>query len=153
MQAVFTASKVVPLDSADRDFGRRSLLALGAPPGPRPGSRLTVEAKRQVEESGLSRRELARRLKTSVPQLYRLLDTTNTKKSINQLSCLLQVLECSVDLVVTDRGAVAQPGRSSGRSGWVGAPSHAFRVFAGRVHYKLSPRCFERRPPGSNAES
>jgi len=68
---------------------------------------LTVEAKRRVEESGLSRRELARRLKTSVPQLYRLLDTTNKKKSIDQLVCLLQVLDCSVDLVVTDREAVA----------------------------------------------
>jgi hypothetical protein len=68
---------------------------------------LTIEAKRRVEESGLSRRELARRLKTSVPQLYRLLDTTNTRKSINQLICLLQVLDCSVDLVVTDREAVA----------------------------------------------
>jgi hypothetical protein len=34
--------------------------------------KLTVEAERRVEESGLSRRELARRLKTSVPQLYRL---------------------------------------------------------------------------------
>ena len=68
---------------------------------------LTLEAKRRVEESGLSRRELARRLKTSVPQLYRLLDTTNTRKSINQLICLLQVLDCSVDLVVTDREAVA----------------------------------------------
>lgn len=68
---------------------------------------LTVEAKRRVEESGLSRRELARRLKTSVPQLYRLLDTTNTRKSINQLICLLQILDCSVDLVVTDREAVA----------------------------------------------
>ncbi len=68
---------------------------------------LTVEAKRRVEESGLSRRELARRLKTSVAQLYRLLDTTNTRKSINQLICLLQVLDCSVDLVITDREAIA----------------------------------------------
>jgi len=68
---------------------------------------LTVEAKRRVEESGLSRRELARRLKTSVPQLYRLLDTTNTRKSMNQLICLLQALDCSVDLVVTDRESVA----------------------------------------------
>jgi hypothetical protein len=55
----------------------------------------------------VSRRELARRLKTSVPQLYRLLDPTNTRKSMNQLVCLLQVLDCSVDLVVTDREAVA----------------------------------------------
>lgn len=64
---------------------------------------LTVEARKRVEESGLSRRELARRLKTSVPQLYRLLDTANTKKSINQLVSLLQVLDCSIDLVVTDK--------------------------------------------------
>ena len=67
--------------------------------------KLTVETKRRVEESGLSRRELARRLKTSVPQLYRLLDPANTRKSINQLICLLQALDCSVDLVVTDREA------------------------------------------------
>ena len=64
---------------------------------------LTVEARRRVEASGLSRRELARRLKTSVPQLYRLLDTTNTRKSMNQLVSLLQVLDCGVDLVVTDK--------------------------------------------------
>jgi hypothetical protein len=69
--------------------------------------KLTVEAKRRVDASGVSRRELARRLKTSVPQLYRLLDPTNTRKSMNQLVCLLQVLDCSVDLVVTDREAVA----------------------------------------------
>lgn len=68
---------------------------------------LTVEAKKRVDESGLSRRELARRLNTSVPQLYRLLDTTNTRKSMNQLVALLQVLDCSVDLVVTDKQAVA----------------------------------------------
>ena len=64
---------------------------------------LTVEAKQRADRSGLSRRELARRLKTSVPQLYRLLDTTNAKKSINQLVSLLQVLDCSVDLVVADK--------------------------------------------------
>ena len=69
--------------------------------------KLTVEAKQRVEESGLSRRELARRLNTSVPQLYRLLDTTKTRKSMNQLVSLLQVLDCSVDLVVADKEAVA----------------------------------------------
>lgn len=66
---------------------------------------LTVEAKKRVEESGLSRRELARRLRTSVPQLYRLLDTANTKKSINQLVSLLQVLDCRVDVLVTQKEA------------------------------------------------
>ena len=69
--------------------------------------KLTVEAKQRVEESGLSRRELARRLNTSVPQLYRLLDTTKARKSMNQLVSLLQVLDCSVDLVVADKEAVA----------------------------------------------
>ena len=68
---------------------------------------LTVEAKQRAEASGLSRRELARRLKTSVPQLYRLLDTTNTRKSMNQLVSLLEILDCSVDLVVTDKEALA----------------------------------------------
>lgn len=69
--------------------------------------KLTVEASHRVEESGLSRRELARRLGTSAAQLYRLLDTTNTSKSIDQLVALLQVLDCHVDLVVTDKGAAA----------------------------------------------
>jgi len=68
---------------------------------------MTVEAAQRVERCGLSRRELARRLKTSVPQLYRLLDTANTRKSMNQLVALLQILDCDVELVVTDREAVA----------------------------------------------
>lgn len=64
--------------------------------------KLTVEARRRVEQTRLSRRELARRLNTSLPQLYRLLDPTNTRKSMNQLISLLQVLDCTVDVVVTD---------------------------------------------------
>jgi hypothetical protein len=51
----------------------------------------------------LSRRQIAKRLKTSVPQLYRLLDPANTRKSINQLVALLHVLNCQVDLVVSRR--------------------------------------------------
>jgi nucleotidyltransferase/DNA polymerase involved in DNA repair len=66
---------------------------------------LTAEAVRRVEASGLSRRELARRLKTSVPQLYRLLDPTNAKKSLSQLVALLHLLDCDVQLVVKERGA------------------------------------------------
>jgi len=69
--------------------------------------RLTLEAERRVESSGLSRRELARRLNTSVPQLYRLLSPTNTRKSMAQLISLLQVLGCDVDVVVKDRGEAA----------------------------------------------
>jgi len=68
---------------------------------------LTLEAERRVEASGLSRRELARRLNTSVPQLYRLLSPANSRKSMTQLISLLQVLGCDVAVVVKDRGAAA----------------------------------------------
>jgi hypothetical protein len=65
--------------------------------------KLTLEAQKQVEISGLSRRQLARRLKTSVPQLYRLLDPANTRKSMKQLVALLHILNCDVDLVVKEK--------------------------------------------------
>jgi hypothetical protein len=58
-----------------------------------------------VNASGLSRRKLARRLKTSVPQLYRLLDPTIERKSISQLVSLLHILDCDVQLVVKGRNA------------------------------------------------
>jgi DNA-binding TFAR19-related protein (PDSD5 family) len=67
--------------------------------------RLTVEARRRVDASGLSRRELARRLQTSVPQLYRLLDPTNTRKSLSQLVGLLHILDCEVQFVISPRSA------------------------------------------------
>jgi hypothetical protein len=67
--------------------------------------KLTVEAQRRVDRSGLSRRELARRLGTSVAQLYRLLDPANTKKGLAQLLALLHVLDCEVQFVITPRTA------------------------------------------------
>ena len=67
--------------------------------------KLTVEARRRIGRSGLSRRELARRLGTSVPQLYRLLDPANTRKSLGQLVSLLHLLDCDVQLVVNPRHA------------------------------------------------
>ena len=66
---------------------------------------LTVEAGKRVDASGLSRRELARRLGTSVPQLYRLLDPANTRKSFVQLVALLDVLDCEVQVTVRARPA------------------------------------------------
>ena len=65
--------------------------------------KLTLEARHGIENSGLSRRQIAKRLKTSIPQLYRLLDPANTRKSINQLVALLHVLNCKVDLIVNRR--------------------------------------------------
>jgi hypothetical protein len=71
--------------------------------------KLTLEARKGIEICGLSRRQVAKRLKTSVPQLYRLLDPANSSKSINQLVALLHVLNCSVDLVVLRQHATSPP--------------------------------------------
>lgn len=65
--------------------------------------RLTVEAKRRLESSPLSRREIIRRLGTSATQFYRLIDQTNSRKSLGQLLALLHILDCEVDLVVRKR--------------------------------------------------
>jgi len=67
--------------------------------------RLTLEAQKHIDESPLSKREIVRRLGTSAAQLYRLLDQTNYRKSVDQLVSLLQVLECDVDLVVRAKTA------------------------------------------------
>lgn len=67
--------------------------------------KLTTEALQRIEQAGLSRRELARRLNTSLSQLYRLLDPTNYKKSAGQMIQLLHVLGVDVDIVTTPRDA------------------------------------------------
>ena len=64
--------------------------------------KLTLVAQERVKGSSLSKRELIRRMGTSPAQFYRLLDQTDYKKSIDQLMTLLHVLDCEVDLVVTD---------------------------------------------------
>jgi hypothetical protein len=67
--------------------------------------RLTLEAQKRIANSPLSKREIVRRLGTSAAQLYRLLDQTNYRKSLDQLLALLQVLNCDVDLVVRTKTA------------------------------------------------
>ena len=67
--------------------------------------KLTLEAQDGIESSGLSMRQIAKRLRTSVPQLYRLLDPANTRKSMSQLVALLHVLNCEVELVVKKKAA------------------------------------------------
>lgn len=62
--------------------------------------RLTLEAERCVEASGLSRREIIRRAGTSPAQFYRLLDPRNTRKSIDRLIVLLSALGHEVDFSV-----------------------------------------------------
>ena len=61
---------------------------------------LTVETLKALEDSGLSKRELIRRLGTSPSQFYRLLDPTYYGKSVGQMLALLHLLGKEVDLVV-----------------------------------------------------
>ena len=67
--------------------------------------RLTIEAQKAIGASPLARREIIRRLGTSPAQLYRLLDQTNYRKSVDQLLRLLQVLDREVELVVRAKTA------------------------------------------------
>ncbi len=67
--------------------------------------KLTIEAQKRITASRLSKREIIRRLGTSATQLYRLLDQTNYRKSVDKLVALLQVLDCDVDLVVRAKTA------------------------------------------------
>jgi len=62
--------------------------------------RLTLEAQELVRRSPLSKREIIRRLGCSPAQLYRLLDQTNYRKSVDGLLALFAALDCEVDLVV-----------------------------------------------------
>jgi hypothetical protein len=67
--------------------------------------RLTLEAQKAVAATPLARREIIRRLGTSPAQLYRLLDPTNYRKSVDQVLRLLQVLDRDVELVVRVKSA------------------------------------------------
>lgn len=62
--------------------------------------KLTIEAKKQVKESGLSVRNISKMLGTSATQYYRLLDEENYRKSMDQMINLFAVLGCVVDLKV-----------------------------------------------------
>jgi len=65
--------------------------------------KLTLKAVKLTESSNLPKREIARILKTSPAQLYRLLDTTNYSKSIDQMVKLVVALGYEVGFVVTEK--------------------------------------------------
>lgn len=67
--------------------------------------KFTVAALRLIEKSDLSKHEIMRRLKTSPSQLYRLLDTSNNKKSVDEMLRLLSVLGYRVDLKLVKEAA------------------------------------------------
>jgi len=62
--------------------------------------RLTVEAQKRVKASPMGVREISRRLRTSPAQVYRLLDQTNYRKTVDKMLELLQVLDAQVELRV-----------------------------------------------------
>ena len=61
---------------------------------------LTLKALELVQRSSLSKREIARKLKTSPAQLYRLLDPANSKKSVDQMMRLAASLGYEVNLTL-----------------------------------------------------
>lgn len=65
--------------------------------------RLTLEAQARLEQSGMSVRQVARSLGTSPAQLYRLLDPTNSAKSLKQMIALLHILGAEVSFKVRSR--------------------------------------------------
>ena len=69
--------------------------------------KLTLRAGTLLKESKLPKRELARRLATSPAQIYRLLDPTNYKKTIDQMVRLLACLDYTLDFVVEKSGRSA----------------------------------------------
>ncbi|NNK45079.1 MAG: XRE family transcriptional regulator [Altererythrobacter sp.] len=68
---------------------------------------LTAEARQCLKRSKLSKREVIRRLGTSASQLYRLLDPTNYRKSVDQMLALLTVLGRAVELSFSDQEPAA----------------------------------------------
>lgn len=67
--------------------------------------KLTLDAQKALVASGLSKREVIRRLGTSASQLYRLLDQTDYSKSVDKMLELLSVLGCDVEMIVRQRSA------------------------------------------------
>lgn len=65
--------------------------------------RLSLEAERALAESGMSKRAVARSLRTSQSQLARLLDARNHAKSVDRMLALLGVLGRNVRVDVTRR--------------------------------------------------
>jgi len=58
-----------------------------------------------MKASHLSKHEVVRRLKISPSQLYRLLDPTNYRKSIDEMLRLLTVLGCKVEWSIVQQAA------------------------------------------------
>jgi uncharacterized protein len=90
--------------------------------------RLTVEARRGIQSSGLGKRQLARCLGTSASQLYRLLDPDNSRKSVGQMLALLDLVERDVKLVVQPKQGAKKPQTSQ---------FHIYKSQSGNYRFRL----------------
>jgi len=61
---------------------------------------LTLGLQKAVEESGMSKRELIKRLKISPSQFYRLLDPCCLQKSVGQIFTILYALSRDLEVVI-----------------------------------------------------
>lgn len=66
---------------------------------------LTIEAQHRIDKSGISKREIIRRLGTSPAQFYRIIDQTNYAKTVDQILKLLSVLDCEIQFNVMQKSA------------------------------------------------
>ena len=64
--------------------------------------KLTIQVQKLLKQKHVSKREIIRRLDTSPTQFYRLIDQTNTSKTLDQMIRLLGALDCPVDIVFKD---------------------------------------------------
>lgn len=67
--------------------------------------KLSLEACKAMKASGLSKHEVVRRLKTSPSQLYRLLDPSNHRKSVDEMLRFLSVLGCKIEWSIVGQAA------------------------------------------------
>lgn len=81
---------------------------------------LTVQAQQCMKASTLSQAEILRRAKTSASQAARLLDTSNTTKTVDKLLVLLGAMDCEVEFTVRPASSAAK-----------GAPNRGQRAQAG----------------------
>lgn len=84
--------------------------------------KLTLAAQECIKASPLSQREIMRRARTSPAQIQRLLDVTNSSKSVDKLVVLLAAMDCEVELTVHP---VKRGSRGSSARGKSGARSRA----------------------------
>jgi hypothetical protein len=67
--------------------------------------KMTLEAQSRMKKLTVSKREIVRRMGTTPTQFYRLMDQTNTHKTIDQRVKFLADLDYSVEIKFTDWAA------------------------------------------------